>query len=76
MTRLAVKHVNDTGGVLGRPLELILIDNNSTPIGSALAAHQLVKQDVTAVIGAHWSSHSLAIAPILQEAAIPMISPG
>jgi branched-chain amino acid transport system substrate-binding protein len=76
MTRLAVKYVNDMGGVLGRPLELILLDNHSTPIGSALAAHQLVQRDVTAVIGAHWSSHSLAIAPIFQEAGIPMISPG
>jgi branched-chain amino acid transport system substrate-binding protein len=31
---------------------------------------------VLAVIGAHWSSHSLAMAPILQKARIPMISPG
>jgi branched-chain amino acid transport system substrate-binding protein len=28
-----------------------------------------------AVIGADWSSHSLALAPILQESGIPMISP-
>jgi len=76
MTMLAIQHVNDTGGVLGRPLELLLVDNLSTPIGSALAAHEMVEQDVAAVIGAHWSSHSLAIAPILQEAGIPMISPG
>lgn len=76
MTQLAVRHVNDNGGVLGRPLELIVFDNLSTPIGSAKAAHQIVQQDMTAVIGAHWSSHSLIIAPILQKAGIPMISPG
>lgn len=76
MTQLAVSHVNDSGGVLGRPLELIVFDNLSTPIGSAQAAHQIVQQDMTAVIGAHWSSHSLIIAPILQKAGIPMISPG
>jgi branched-chain amino acid transport system substrate-binding protein len=76
MTRLAVSQVNNTGGVLGRPLQLILVDNHSTPIGSAEAAELMVQQDVTAVIGAHWSSHSLAIAPILQAAGIPMISPG
>ncbi|MGB3212832.1 MAG: ABC transporter substrate-binding protein [Desulforhopalus sp.] len=76
MTKLAVKHVNETGGVLGRPLELILFDNLSTPIGSAKAARRMVLQDITAVIGAHWSSHSLAIAPILQKAGIPMITPG
>lgn len=76
MTQLAVRHVNDNGGVLGRPLQLIVFDNLSTPIGSAQAAHHIVEQDMTAVIGAHWSSHSLVIAPILQEAGIPMISPG
>lgn len=76
MTQLAVEHVNDQGGVLGRPLQLIIFDNRSTPIGSAQAAHHVVEQDVTAVIGAHWSSHSLIIAPILQAAGIPMISPG
>lgn len=76
MTQLAVNHLNDNGGVLGRTLELIVFDNLSTPIGSAQAAHQVVQQDMTAVIGAHWSSHSLIIAPILQEAGIPMITPG
>ena len=76
MTRLAIRHINDNGGVLGRPLQLILLDNLSTPIGSAMAARRLVLQDISAVIGAHWSSHSLAIAPILQQAGIPMISPG
>jgi len=41
MTRLAIKHINDTGGVLGRALELILVDNHSPPIESAEAAHKL-----------------------------------
>jgi len=76
ITQLAISHLNDNGGVLGRPLELIVFDNLSTPIGSAQAAHHIVEQDMTAVIGAHWSSHSLIIAPILQAAGIPMITPG
>lgn len=76
MTKLAVLHINSQGGLLGRPLQLLIFDNLSTPIGSALAAQRAVAENVTAVIGAHWSSHSLAMAPILQEAGIPMISPG
>ena len=75
MAELAVNSINKNGGVLGRPLELVIIDNKSTPIGSAQAAQQAVDLDVTAVIGAHWSSHSLAMAPILQNAGIPMIAP-
>jgi branched-chain amino acid transport system substrate-binding protein len=76
MVQLTVDHLNQHGGVLGRPLQLILLDNGSTPIGSSQAAQKAIAMGVTAVIGAHWSSHSLAIAPLLQEAGIPMISPG
>jgi branched-chain amino acid transport system substrate-binding protein len=76
MVQLTVDHLNRQGGVLGRPLQLILLDNGSTPIGSSQAAQKAIAMGVTAVIGAHWSSHSLAIAPLLQEAGIPMISPG
>ncbi len=76
MTRVAVEHINNQGGLLGRPLQLVFFDNGSTPIGSALAAQKAIAENVTAVIGAHWSSHSLVMAPILQEAGIPMITPG
>jgi branched-chain amino acid transport system substrate-binding protein len=76
MVQLAVEEVNRTGGVLGRPIQLILLDNQSTPIGSRVAAEEAVRLKATAVVGAHWSSHSLAMAPVLQQAGIPMISPG
>lgn len=75
MIRVAVDRVNDDGGVLGRKLELLVLDNKSTPIGSLEAAQNAIGAGVTAVIGAHWSSHSLAMAPLLQDARIPMISP-
>ena len=76
MVQLAVEDINQSGGVLKRPIQLILLDNQSTPIGATMAAEEAVRLDVTAVVGAHWSSHSLAMAPVLQKAGIPMISPG
>ncbi|MDM8556878.1 ABC transporter substrate-binding protein [Desulfococcaceae bacterium HSG7] len=75
MIELAVEELNNQGGLLGHPVELILLDNISTPLGSKLAAKKAVKLQVTAVIGAIWSSHSLAAGPVLQEAGIPMITP-
>ena len=72
--RFAVEELNLAGGLLGRPITLIELDNKSTPLGSKIAATQAVKQGVTAVIGASWSSHSLRVAPVLQQAKIPMIS--
>ena len=76
MTELAVEEINAHGGLLGRQVELIKLDNKSTPIGATMAAKEAVEMDVAAVVGAHWSSHSLAMAPVLQAAGIPMISPG
>lgn len=74
VVELAVEELNSQGGLLGRPVELIILDNKSTPIGSAQAAKKAVQLQVTAVIGASWSSHSLQMAPILQQAEIPMIT--
>jgi branched-chain amino acid transport system substrate-binding protein len=73
---VAVDSLNGAGGLLDRSLELIVIDNTSTPLGSRQAAKKAVGLNVSAVIGAVWSTHSLAMAPVLQEAGIPMISPG
>ena len=74
MVKLAVEEINNQGGLLGRPAELIIIDNKSTPIGSTIAAKKAVQLRVPAVIGASWSSHSLQMASVLQQAEIPMIT--
>ncbi|MCP4757777.1 MAG: ABC transporter substrate-binding protein [Proteobacteria bacterium] len=71
---LAAEEINRQGGILGRRLEVIELDNKSTSLESKLAAIQAIRLGVTAVIGASWSSHSLAMAPVLQKAGIPMIS--
>ncbi len=73
--RFAVDQFNSSGGLHGRMVRLLEYDNHSTPIQSKLAAKQAVKDGAVAVIGASWSSHSLAIAPYLQKMKIPMISP-
>lgn len=75
LAQLAASEINQNGGILGRPLELILLDNQSTAIGSSLAAETACRLGAAAVIGAHWSSHSLAMAPVLQKHGIPMITP-
>jgi branched-chain amino acid transport system substrate-binding protein len=71
---LAVEEINSQGGLLGRPVQLIILDNKSSPIGSSMAAKKAVELQVPAVVGAAWSSHSLQMAPVLQEAKIPMIT--
>jgi branched-chain amino acid transport system substrate-binding protein len=71
----AVDEINKKGGLLGKTVELIEIDNQSTALGSKAAAEKAVKEGVTAVIGGSRSSYAMAMAPVLQAAHIPMISP-
>lgn len=74
-TKLAIREINQKGGLLGQQLELLVLDNKSSPIGSHVAAELAVRNGVTAIIGSVWSSHSLAIAKVAQKRNIPMISP-
>ena len=74
-TELAIRELNGQGGILGRPIELLMLDNESSPIGSHLAAERAVKAGVAGIIGASWSSHSLAVAKVAARHHLPMISP-
>ena len=71
---LAVAELNKQGGLLGHKVVLIELDNQSTPLGSRKAAQQALTMNVIGVIGASWSEHSLAMAPVLQKAGVPMIT--
>lgn len=73
--KLAAQELNEQGGILGKGVEILFFDNESTPIGSHIAAIKAVDAGVAAIVGAVWSSHSLAIAKIAQKNKIPMISP-
>lgn len=72
--RMAVDEINAAGGLLGRSLELLEIDNLSTPIGSRIAALKAVQNNVAGIIGAAFSTQSIAIARVAQDHGIPMIT--
>jgi branched-chain amino acid transport system substrate-binding protein len=72
---MAVEELNGSGGLLGRNVELIVVDNASTPLGSKKAAEYAVSQGVIGVIGAFRSSNCLAMIPVIRDARIPMITP-
>ncbi len=72
--RWAVEEINAAGGVLGRMLDLIELDNLGTPIGSKVAADLAVQKRVAGIVGPSWSSHSMAVARVAQANKIPMIS--
>jgi branched-chain amino acid transport system substrate-binding protein len=74
--RLAVDELNAGGGILGRPVELVVEDNRSVAGESATAAKKLIARDHVAVlIGECSSGRTLEAAPIAQAAGIPLITP-
>jgi len=73
---IALEEINSTlMKPLGKYIKLTVLDNNSTFIGSKIAAEKAVAMHVTGVIGPLWSSQALSTAKVLQQARIPMITP-
>ncbi len=72
----ALKQINAAGGVKGKQLVDIALDDQGKPDEAATAVTKLITQNnVSAIIGEVASSRSLAMAPIAQRYKIPMISP-
>jgi branched-chain amino acid transport system substrate-binding protein len=75
--KLAADEINKAGGVLGRPIQLLIEDNQSTNPGSVLAVSKLVSGgDLTALIGSVRSTQIQAVAPTVKKAELPMVFGG
>ena len=74
--RLALDEVNEKG-VLGKKIKVNTEDDRSQGDEAKTAANKLITQDhVVAILGEIASSRSIAIAPVCEDAKIPMLSPG
>ena len=75
--KLAAKEINAAGGVLGRPIDLIIHDSQYKMDITAQIAKQFVEQDkVVAVIGFTDTDSVLAAGPTIQGAGLPFITAG
>lgn len=72
---LAVEQINLTGGIRGRPVELVIRDDYSDPDSAVNVATELVGAGVVAVIGHVFSGTTLASAPVYNAARLLQISP-
>jgi branched-chain amino acid transport system substrate-binding protein len=72
--KIAVERINAKGGVLGRPLDLVIEDNKSDPAETRNAAEKLIVRDkVPVIIGAWGSSMTLAMMPLAAEHGVPLV---
>lgn len=62
---LAIEEVNNTGGVNGRPLELLIRDDKNSAEGIKAADESLIDEGVVAIIGHSYSSNTVTAHPIV-----------
>ncbi len=73
--KLAVKKINEAGGIDGREVVLVDYDDGlDTKQAVSIAQKLTTKDGVVAVVSGSYSGTTRASAPIYQEAGIPMIS--
>ncbi len=67
--------VNKAGGINGRPLKIIIEDDQTEEAKAVLAAKKLIEQDkVCAIVGPTMSGTTLAIVDSCQKAEVPLFS--
>jgi branched-chain amino acid transport system substrate-binding protein len=73
-TRLAVKEINATGGIAGKPIDLIMGDSQGDPTASVTEVRRLVgPEHIDVLIGPINSQIMLAVAQVLNEAKVANI---
>lgn len=72
---MLVEEINASGGVLGRPIELIIKDSAASPEKAISFAKQLIEEEqVTAIIGPSTSGETMQIKELCQKAGTPLLS--
>ncbi len=70
------KEINAKGGVHGRQLRLVSLDDGYDPERAAANAKQLIEKDkVFAMLGNVGTATGLAVLPVMNEAKVPLVGP-
>jgi branched-chain amino acid transport system substrate-binding protein len=73
---LAIEEANAAGGINGKKIQVVTVDDQGKPEEAVVGVTKLLTQDkVHVIIGEVASSRSLAAAPLCQKYQVPMISP-
>ena len=74
---LAIKHLNEAGGVFGQPVEVEIVDATTDPEVAVQRARQMVEENPPhAIVGGWTSATALALVEqVIAPAGIPMVSP-
>lgn len=71
---LAVEQINKKGGILGKQIKLVTMDDQAKAPESMNVVQKLIQQEkVTALVSGSYSTPTKTVAPVVQQAKIPMI---
>jgi branched-chain amino acid transport system substrate-binding protein len=72
VAEMVVKKINGEGGIEGRPLQLVVADDEGDPTKAALIAKKFIESDkVTAIIGPTRTDTGMASKPIIEQMKVP-----
>ena len=72
VAEMVVKKINDEGGINGRPLELVIADDEGDPTKAAIIAKKFIESDkVVAIIGPTRTDTGMASKPIIEQNKVP-----
>lgn len=71
----ALEEINSRGGIAGKNLELISVDDGASPEEAVDADSELIEAGVRAIIGHTTSTNTLAALPFLERLGIPLVTP-
>lgn len=72
---LAVEELNQAGGVAGRQLKLLAVDDGNTPETAVAADESLLDAGAVAIIGHMTSSQTMAVLPLMESRGALFVSP-
>lgn len=71
----AVETINAAGGVLGKKLEIVVMDDSCEPKQGPVVANRVVNEKIHYVVGHVCSGAAIAAAPVYNNEGIVMVSP-
>ena len=75
--KLAEKQINAAGGINGKQVKLLIVDDQSTNPGALAAVNKSIEQDkVLALLGVTTSTQILAVSETIKQAGIPTLVGG
>jgi branched-chain amino acid transport system substrate-binding protein len=74
--KLKAQQINAAGGVLGKMLELVIVDTRTDRATVAAEGKQLIARRPAAIVAYTDSDSVLTLGPLAQEAGIPFVTPG